>query len=159
MNNIKKKASKGLVWATIENISIQGIRLIIGIILARILTPKDFGLLGLLTVFLAISEVMINSGLGSALIQKNNRTIKDFNTVFVFNLLSSVFFWLILILVSGKIAFFFDEEKLVEIIPIFTFVLILNAIISTQHIKLICELNFKATAISSLISEIGRAHV
>ena len=90
--SLKSKATKGMIWNTIEKISVQGGQLVIGIVLARLLMPEDFGLIGMLSIFIGISQTFIDSGMGSGLIQKKNRTEVDFSTVFIFNFLVSSFF-------------------------------------------------------------------
>ena len=84
--SLKEKAAHGILWSFIDQFATQGAGFLIGIILARILDPSDFGLIGMLAIFMAISQTFINSGFSSALIQKADRTENDFSTVFYFNL-------------------------------------------------------------------------
>ena len=85
-NNIKSQAIKGVVWSSIERFSMQGVQFVLGIIMARLLTPDDYGLIGMIFVFMSISQVFIDGGFANALIQKQNRTETDFSTVFYINL-------------------------------------------------------------------------
>ena len=96
----KQKAVKGVVWSTIENFAAKGVQFVLGIILARILMPKDYGLIGMIMVFMAISATFIDSGFSKALIQKKDRDEKDFSTVFYFNIVIAVCFYLILYRIS-----------------------------------------------------------
>ena len=82
--SLKEKTYKGILWNAVEKLSVKGIQFIIGIILARLLIPEDFGLIGMIAVFIAISQTFIDSGMMSGLIQKQGRSNKDFSTVFVF---------------------------------------------------------------------------
>ena len=80
--SLKQKTVSGLVWSFIDTIAGQGITFIVGIILARILTPREFGLIGMITIFIAVSESFINSGFSNALIRKKDCTQADYSTVF-----------------------------------------------------------------------------
>lgn len=81
-NSLKQVATKGILWSSIERFSVQGIQFVIMIIMARLLTPEDYGLVGMLTIFLAVSQSLIDSGFSQALIRKQNRTEVDNSTVF-----------------------------------------------------------------------------
>lgn len=85
-NSLKQVATKGILWSSIERFSVQGIQFVIMIIMARLLTPEDYGLVGMLTIFLAVSQSLIDSGFSQALIRKQNRTEVDNSTVFYFNI-------------------------------------------------------------------------
>lgn len=85
-NSLKQVATKGVLWSSIERFSVQGIQFVIMIIMARLLTPEDYGLVGMLTIFLAVSQSLIDSGFSQALIRKQNRTEVDNSTVFYFNI-------------------------------------------------------------------------
>ena len=85
-SEIKIKTIHGFLWSAIERFSAQGIQFLIGLILARLLLPSDYGLIGMLTIFLAISQMITNSGFSHALIQKKWRTETDYSTAFFFNI-------------------------------------------------------------------------
>ena len=87
MSSIKEKTLNGLGWSFADNILSSGITFIVGLILARILSPAEFGILGMIAVFIAVSNSIIDSGFSTALIRKNDATNTDYNTVFYFNLL------------------------------------------------------------------------
>ena len=82
MGELKKKAVKGVFWSATERFSAQGVQFVLGILLARILTPDDYGLIGMITVFFALALVFVNSGFGAAYIQKKDATEIDASTVF-----------------------------------------------------------------------------
>ena len=88
---LKQKTVTGIIWSFIDTLADQGITFISGIILARILSPEEFGLIGMITVFIAISQSFINSGFSNALIRKNNCSQVDYSTVFFFNLIVKMF--------------------------------------------------------------------
>ena len=85
-DSLKKKTAKGVVWSAVERFSTQGIQFLFGIVLARLLTPNDYGVIAMLTIFLAVSQTFIDSGFGSAIIRKIDRTEKDMATMFFFNI-------------------------------------------------------------------------
>ena len=82
MENLKQKTVSGIMWSAIERFSLQGVQFIIQIILARLLLPSDYGMIGMLAIFLQVAQVFIDSGFTNALIQKKDRTEEDFATVF-----------------------------------------------------------------------------
>ena len=90
-DSIKKKALNGVVWSSLERFSVQIIQFIIGISLARVLPPSDFGIIGMLNIFFALSQSIIDSGFSNALIQKKDRTQIDYSTVFYFNIIIGIF--------------------------------------------------------------------
>ena len=95
-NNIKEKLIKGTLWNTIEKVAIKSASFVIGIILARLLSPEDYGLIGMLMIFISLSSIFIESGFAKALIQKQDRTDIDFSTTFYFNLGVSLLLYLAL---------------------------------------------------------------
>jgi O-antigen/teichoic acid export membrane protein len=90
-NSLKTKTIKGVFWSSIERFSVQGIQFVLSIIMARLLEPSDYGVIGMLAVFLAVSQTFIDSGFSNALIRKLDRTEADFSTVFYFNIVIGVF--------------------------------------------------------------------
>ncbi len=110
MTELKEKTLNGLLWSFIDNFAKYGFQFIIGIILARILTPKEFGLIGIITVFISISNSIVDSGFSQALIRKNNATDKDYSTVFLYNLTFSVFVFLILFFCADYVSIFLVNQ-------------------------------------------------
>jgi len=133
---------------------VQGISFIVGIVLARLLTPHEFGLIGMITIFIAISTSFINSGFGNALIQKQNCTQKDYSTVFYFNLLMGVIFFLILFFSAPAISRFFNEPQLIHLIQVLGIVLIIDALTIIQRTILTKRIDFKLQTKVSIISSI-----
>lgn len=154
MSSLKKKTIHGFKWNAIEQVSVQGIRFVLGIILARLLLPEAYGITGLIAVFMAVSQVFINSGFGNALIQKKDRTDVDFATVFYFNMAVSVVCWIGLSLLRYWIADFFNEPLLIQITPVIGLNLIFNALALVQRTRLTVELDFKTQARASVFATI-----
>lgn len=134
------------LWNTAEKFANQSIRFAIGIILARILSPRDYGLLGLLIVFTAIAQIFVDSGFSKALIQRNDKNPNDVNTTFTFNLLISVVLYILLFFAAPLIANFYEEEILVDLLRVLAFTLILNALFTIQNTVLSIDLDFKRIA-------------
>ncbi len=152
---LKRKTISGLIWGSVDSFANQGIQFIVGLILARILSPREFGLVGMLTIFIAISQAFIESGFTSALIRKKDCTQEDYSTIFYFNILSGIFFYLLLILFSGIISSFFNEPQLKILIIILGIGLILNSLSIVQRTILTKELNFKLQMKVSIVSSVG----
>lgn len=124
----------------------QGVSAIIGIILTRLLNPEEIGNIGLLIVFISFSQVFIDGGFSAALIQKQKRTIKDINTVFVFNFAVAICCYIIIWAIAPMIANFYDNENLTYFIRILSICLFFNAAISIPQTLLTIDMNFKVLA-------------
>jgi teichuronic acid exporter len=156
MNNIslKSTAIKGVIWSAIDKFAVQFGQFIVGVVLARILLPEDFGLIGMLIIFISISQTFIESGLGMGLIQRQDRSDIDFSTLFVFNLAVSVFFYLVLFFSAPFISSFFEKSQLTDLIRIVGLILFINAFAIVQRTKLTIAIDFKSIAKSNVIGMI-----
>lgn len=159
MNTLKNKTIKGFFWSFSEIISRQGINFLVQIVLARLLVPEDFGLIGMMTIFIAVSQSLIDSGFTSALIREKNPSQSDYSTVFYFNLITSVLIYITLFFSSGFISNFYNEPRLENIIKVLSIVIIINSFGLIQRTILIKEVDFKTqtriTLVSSILSGIG----
>lgn len=149
--SIRQKFFYGLVWTFIQSVAVRALSIIITIVLARLLMPEDYGLIGMLSIFIAISEVFIQSGFGQALIQKSDCTDDDFSTAFYFNVGVSVFIYLILFFLAPSIANFYHESKLVILTRILSLNFIFGSLNIVQQSKLKKDLNFRPLAIITLL--------
>lgn len=152
--DLKKETVKGVAWSGIDKIANGGILFIANIILARLLSPKDFGLLAIIAIFVQISQTFIDSGFTNALIQKKDRSQTDYSTVFFFNLAISIGFYIILFFCAPLIAYFFENEKLTYLTRVVGLNLIIGALVSVHKTRLTIELRFKLQAVISLVSSI-----
>lgn len=153
---LKNKAVKGVVWSATDNVLKYVVNFIITIILARLLSPEDYGLIGLISIFSAICTALIEGGFSSALIRKKDATEDDFNTVFLVNLLMSVLLYGVLFLCAPLIANFFNRQELVALTRVSTLSLIIGALAMTQYVRLTKRLDFKSqTKITFLASICG----
>ena len=154
MAEIKQKVINSVLWSAVERFSVQIIQFIIGIIIARILMPSDFGLIAMVSIFIAIAQCFIDSGFGNALMQKQNSTDTDFSTVFYSNVLIAVFFYILFFFLSNIIANFYSEPILRLIIKVLGLNLIISSLFLVHRTKLLISLNFKVLAFISILSVI-----
>lgn len=154
-SSLKDKAIKGVGWSFVDNIASQGITFLVGLVLARILTPAEFGVLGMITIFIALSNSIVDSGFSNALIRKKDAKRIDYNTVFFFNIGISALFYGLLFAASPAIARFFDEPQLVNITRAMGLVLIFNALGIVQRTLLNKNIDFKTQAKVSIIASVG----
>lgn len=150
------KSKNAILWNAVERFSVQGVQFLLGIIIARILTPQDYGLIAMLTIFTSIAQIFVDSGFANALIQKQDRNNVDYSTAFYFNLVVSFLCYMILYAASGPIASFYNEIQLKSITKFVALNLIINAFSTVQRSKLVIELKFsliaKITLFSTLLS-------
>ena len=151
---LKQKAVSGLIWSFIDNIASLGISFIIGVILARLLSPNDFGLIGMLSVFIAISQSFIDSGFKQSLIRKQNCSQVDYSTIFFFNIATGLLFYLILFISAKSISVFFHEPILKGLIRVLGLSLIINSLSIIQSTILTKRIDFKLQAKISVIASI-----
>jgi O-antigen/teichoic acid export membrane protein len=133
---LKQKTIKGLMWSSAERFSVQGLQFMMGLILARLLLPSDYGLIGMLAIFLAISQTFIDSGFSTALIQKKDRTETDFSTVFYFNIGIAVFFYFVLFFSAPWIAKFYNAPLLSDLTKVIAFNIVISSFSIVQRAKL-----------------------
>ncbi len=143
MTSLKQKTAAGLKWSSIESFSSQGISFVIGIIIARILSPSDYGIIGMILIFTEVSSVFINGGFSAALIRKQNRTETDLSTVFYYNIAVSLFFYLILFVSAPAIAKFYNSPILTMVVRIVSLNMVIGAFGAIQSTILNIAIDFK----------------
>lgn len=151
-NNNKWTAFIAALWSFIERLSTQAVSFFIGIVLARLLSPHDYGVLGLTAIFIAFSNIFIDSGFANGLIRKKERTEQDLSTAFYFNFAVGVVVYLILVCLSPVIANFFNEPLLKTVIPIVGLNVFFNSLCIVQTAILTASLKIKEQAIYNWIS-------
>ncbi len=156
--SLREKTINGMGWSAIDNIARLSMSFLIGIILARLLTPDDYGLIGILSIFISLFNTIVDSGFTNALIRKKNVSNTDYCTVFFINLFISVFMAGLLYLSADPIAVFFEREELVPLTKVLSCIVIINAFSIVQRARLVRAIDFKSqtrvTIISTLISGI-----
>ena len=153
-DSLKHKAVSGILWSSIQQFGTAIISFISNIVLARLLTPNDFGCIGLLTIFIAISNVFIVGGFISAIIQKKETTSLDYSTAFFWNIAVSFICYALIFLCAPKIATFYRISMLTDILRILGFVLIINALSVVQSTILRKSFQFNRLAKIGIISTI-----
>ena len=149
-DTLKQKATKGVLWSALERFSVQGVQFILMIFMARLLTPNDYGLIGMLSIFLAVAQSLIDSGFSQALIRKQNRTEVDNSTVFYFNIVASIVLYLVLFLIAPIVANFYNKPELCSIMRVLCLTIIINSFSVVQNAILITRIDFKSLAKISL---------
>lgn len=152
--SLKGKTVKGVLWSSIERFSVQGLQFVIMIIMARLLNPDDYGLIGMLSIFLAVSQSLIDSGFSQALIRKQDRTQTDNSTVFFFNIIVGIVLYLALFFMAPFIAEFYDMPILVSITRILGIGVFINSLAIVQRALLTIKIDFKTQAKASLVSTV-----
>ena len=154
MGELKEKTLSGVKWNAIGRFSTQGVSFVVGILLARILSPSDYGVVGMIGIFMAIAQTFIDSGFGSALIRKQDCTDADYSTAFYFNIVVGVVCYLILFFSSPLIADFFDTPILKDVVRVLSINLLLGALTIVQRARLTAAVDFKSQAKVSLVATI-----
>ena len=153
-DNLKQKTITGVSWSFVEQILTRGVNFVIGIILARLLSPTDYGLVGMLGIFLAISQLFIDGGLASALIRQKSPSREDYSTVYIINLGLSLLFYALLFLIAPLVADFYDQPLLKPLMRVIALILVIGSISSIQGILLTIKVDFKTKSKISVISSL-----
>ena len=156
MDNVglKEKTINGIGWNTINTVINFAVHFVVSIILARLLSPDDYGLIGIITIFITIADCITISGFFSSLIQKKNANADDYNTMFISNMVSSTLLYLVLFLCAPLIARFFDRPELVNLVRVQSTVLIISAFVLVQRARFFKNMDFKTPAKITVITSI-----
>ena len=152
--NLKQKAASGMVWTALQKYSTMGVNFVSGIILARLLTPFDYGCIGMLSIFMVLADAFIDGGFGSALIQKKRPTQEDYSTIFWWNLGMAGVMYAILFLCAPAISRFYNTPILCNVLRVQGLVLFIHALNLIQRNQLRKKLNFKLLSIVSIVTTI-----
>ena len=152
--SLKQKAASGMVWTALQRYSTMAIQFISGIILARLLTPYDYGCIGMLTIFMVLAESFIDGGFGSALIQKKHPTQEDYSTIFFWNLAMAVLLYTVLYFSAPFIADFYGIPLLCSVLRVQGVILFIYAFNIVQRNQLRKKLNFKVLSMVSITTSI-----
>lgn len=151
-NSIKHKAIRGVAWSAVEKFLRQGLLTLFSIIIARQLLPSDYGLVAMLTIFLVVAQIFVDSGFVEALIQKQDRTEIDFSTTFWFNIGIALLIYALLFLTSPFIADFYGEPLLEDLLVWMALIFVINAFRTVQQAKLNIAMDFRRQAWISMIA-------
>lgn len=142
-------------WSALENVTRLGVTFVVSIVLARLLSPEEYGLIGILTIFIAIFNAIVDSGFTSALIRKQDATDTDYSTVFYTNLVLSVVLAAVLFFCAKPISIFFERPELVSLTQVMSSVVIINALSIVQRVRTTKAIDFKTQTKITFISSIG----
>ena len=148
-----------LIWRFLERTGAQLVGFIVAIVLARLLTPEDYGTIALITVFTTILNVFVDSGLGSALVQKKDADNIDFSTVFYTNILFCIVLYLILFFVSPLISRFYNRPELTSVIRVLGITILISGVKNIQQSYVSKTLQFKKFFFATLIGTVIAAIV
>lgn len=154
MGELKDKAISGVKWNAIGRFSTQGVNFIIGLILARLLSPSDYGVVGMVGIFFAIAQTFIDSGFGSALIRKNDCTDEDYSTAFYFNVIVGLVCCILLSVASPFIANFFDTPILKDLIKVMSLNMFISSFAIVHSTKLTHSVDFKSQSLVNLVTAV-----
>ena len=154
--SLKEKTIKGTAWSAIENVAQYAVTFVVGIVLARLLSPDDYGLIGIISIFTTVCTALIAGGFGSALIRKKDATNDDYNTAFLVNTGMSLLLYIIIYIFAPAIARFFERTELVVLVRVSCISLLIGALAMVQETRLTKRLDFKSltkiTIIASVVS-------
>lgn len=151
---LKDKTVKGTFWSAADAFLGQGVSFIVGIVLARLLSPEEYGLIGIVTIFTTVMLGVVDSGFSNALIRKQKVDDDDYSTLFFFNLVVSVIMFFLLYVCAPWIALFFERSQLVELVRVMGLLLIFQALSIVQNTILSRRIDFKTKTKASVISAI-----
>lgn len=151
---LKSLTYKGVTWSSIERFSLQIVQFFISVVMARLLAPSDYGLIGMLAVFMSLSQVFIDGGFSNALIQRKECTDEDYSTVFFVNLAISFAVYGLLFVFAPSIASFYEQPLLTNITRVYSLSLIISSISAVHNTKLLIDIDFKTLSFISLTSAI-----
>ena len=151
-DNLRNKAKRGFAWNFLERLVTNGIQFILTIILARLLSPEDYGIIAMPAIFMAIAQVLIDSGFANALIRKPDLDEKDLSTAFYFNVIVGVVAYLLLYASSPLIANFFKMPILSKLLKVTALVVFFNSLGIVQQALMTKRMDFKTQAVISTIN-------
>lgn len=154
--SLKNKTVKGTIWSGVDNVILTGVSFLVSVVLARLLSPDDYGLLGIILIFTTVCNAIINGGFTTAIIRKKEPTEDDYDTSFIVNLGLSLLLYIVIFLCSPLIADFFDRDELVLLTRVSTLTMVVGAFGLVQQTRLTKRIDFKTqskiTFFASIIS-------
>lgn len=150
--SLRKQALSGVLWSLANQLSTKGIAFIVSIILARLLLPTEFGLIGMISVFVGIGTILFDAGMTQSLIRTKNPDQADYSTVFFFNLIGSTLIYIIIFFTAPLIATFYEQEILTGIIRLYCLTFVIRGFAAVQSTRLTKEIDFKTQMIVALPS-------
>ena len=158
-DNLNSKATvfSNLIWRFAERCGAQGVAFVVSLVLARLLSPEDYGTIALVTVFITILQVFVDSGLGNALIQKKDADDVDFSSVFYFNVLVCAILYLGIFFAAPMLASFYDDLELIPVIRVLSLTIVISGVKNVQQAFVSRTMQFKRFFFATLGGTIGAA--
>lgn len=150
--SLKREALYGIFWTFVQQFSVQGVGFLVSILLARLLLPKEFGLIAMISIFISLGNILINSGMSQSLMRTQDLDDDDYSSVFYFNLFISILIYLIVFFLAPYISSFYKQEILTYIIRVYSITFFINALSIIQITKLTKQLKFKLQTFISIPS-------
>jgi teichuronic acid exporter len=152
--SLKKQAVSGMLWTLLQQFGVQGISFVISLMLARLILPAEFGLIGMISVLVGLGNIFINSGMNQSLLRSSNSTEKDFSTIFYFNVLLSILAYVSVYFFAPVVSEFYAQERLTNIIRIYCILFVLNGLSSIHLVKMSLRFEFRRQAVVAIPSVI-----
>jgi teichuronic acid exporter len=149
-SDLKRKTVKGFFWSSMESLFSQGMGIIFGILLARLLSPQEFGLLGMITIFISVAQVFVDSGLSQSLIRKQECTTNDYSSIFWVNIVLGLLSYVLIWIAAPYIARFYGKPELISITRVTSLAILIGSITLIQQTILTKDLDFKTLTKSSV---------
>lgn len=153
-SSLKQQTISGMLWSAIQRFGTMIISFVSNIVLARLLSPDDYGCIGLLTIFIVLAETFVNGGFGAALIQKKNATQEDYSTVFYWNILVAILLYVVLFFIAPYVAVFYKIPLLSSVLRVQGIILIIHALSIVQLNILRKQLQFKKLSVIQIVASI-----
>lgn len=148
--SLRKQATSGLVWTFAQQFGNQLIGFLVSLFLARLLLPEEFGLIGMIAVFIGIGNTLLNAGLTQSLVRSTNLDQEDYSTVFYFNFLASVLIYWVIFFIAPQIALFYEHEILTNLIRVYSITFIINSFSAVQLARLTRRMDFKTQTLVAI---------
>lgn len=155
VNNNYKRFKYGVWWSAFERFAVQGIQFLVFVFMARVLSPTDYGLVGMLTFFVVMSQLIAEGGLSQAIIRKLNRTDEDLSTSFYINVIGGIILYLILFVTAPVIAIFYEEPLLIDLLRAMALAIPIQATLVVHRAVLTSKLDFKTQAKSTFVGALS----
>lgn len=153
-NNLKQKTLIGVIWSSIDIVTNQLVTLIVQIILARLLVPEEFGIIGIVLAFTAIAQIIVDSGFSNALIRENETTEEDYSTVFYYNVIASFVIYGIIFIAAKYVGIFYDDMILEPVLKVLSVSIIINSFSMVQRTLTVKNIQFKVQTLINSIATI-----
>ena len=157
--SLKRKTVKGTFWSAVDSLSSQGVTFLVGLVLARLLTPHEYGLIGYIMILVSVFNSIVDSGFSSALIRKKDAAAIDYSTSFIFNIAVSIVLVVAMFFLAVPFSRFFNEPQLVPLVRVMSIIVLINALALIQRTNLTKNVDFKTQTKASLISSVSSGAV